>query len=835
MLRIILYCVLIFPIIGFFFLRELPADNVPPPHFSHDGGQYVEPFELIIASGEDSEVFYTTDGSIPDAASGTEYTDPVFIDKTVVIRARAYRQDGGVSEVVSKVYTKLDEDVASFNSDLPLVIMHQFDVPIVPSVRTPAYITIIDHNQGERTWLAGDVDLQSRIQTNIRGSSSQQFPKKQYAVRLVDDNDENRNEEVLGMPSENNWILHAPYDDKTLMRNAIAYRLSRDMGWYAPRTRFVEVFLHEGSGPVTGEHYHGVYMMVERIKWDNNRVDIDKVTPDDNSEPGITGGYIIQNDRDVHITTARGSEFACVRPQDWDITDKQRQWLIGYLDDFEETLFGSGFNDPETGYRSFINTDSFIDHHLITELSKEIDGYRLSTFMYKDREGKLTMGPLWDFNLSFGNANYLTGDDSEGWYYERISNEQYLYGWYTRFFQDPDFERRYIGRWHTLRQTFFSNEYILEIIEQYADLLDEAQERNFERWPILGIYVWPNPDGYDERDTYRKEVDWMIDWVEARLEWMDTQLGEPPPDTLLDFWYFNVDLDNDTPFETLESTYSIDNGGMIEYQSALSGYPFYPGNENWRKSSMERRNRPTALNYRPEGNGGELYDETETRGLQVRQPFTGDAGENTMIFHVSTEGYKNISFSFAAKDEGAADSLIIDYSVEPNSDQWDTTGMTVPVLELQDSYQLYEINFSDAESVDNNPDFRIRIRFDGEDMTADEGERVNFNNIALTGETPVVSVPQPEETTATTYHLEQNFPNPFNPETTIRFSIPEQQNVRLTIYNTLGQQVERLLDTEMKPGKHDIPFDASHLPSGVYIYRIQAGEFVESKKLMVLK
>jgi len=205
MLRIILYYVLIIPIIGFFFLRELPANNVPPPDFSHDGGHYIEPFELLIASDEDTEVFYTTDGSIPDAASGTEYTDPVFIDKTVVIRARAYRQDGEVSEVVSNVYTKLEEDVASFNSDLPLVIMHQFDVPIVPSVRTPAYITIIDHNQGERTWLAGDVELQSRIQTNIRGSSSQQFPKKQYAVRLVDDDDENRNEEVLGMPSE--WCV----------------------------------------------------------------------------------------------------------------------------------------------------------------------------------------------------------------------------------------------------------------------------------------------------------------------------------------------------------------------------------------------------------------------------------------------------------------------------------------------------------------------------------------------------------------------------------------------------------------------------------------------------
>ncbi len=829
------FVVLQFLITGILTGQENHSKSLPIPAFSHSGAQYTEPFELSFENDENVTVYYTTDGSIPDAISGNEYTEPVTISGTIVVRARVYNENGQPGEVVSNVFTRLDDEVADFNSDLPLVIMHQFDVPIVPSDRTPAYITIIDHNQGERTWLAGDVDLQSRIQTNIRGSSSQQFPKKQYAVRLVDGDDENRNEEVLGMPSENNWILHAPYDDKTLMRNAVAYRLSRDMGWYAPRTRFVEVFLHEGSGPVTEEHYHGVYMMVERIKWDNNRVDIEKVTPEDNAEPEITGGYIIQNDRDVHLTTARGSEFACVRPQDWDITDEQRQWLIGYLDDFEETLFGSGFKDPETGYRSFINTDSFIDHHLITELSKEIDGYRLSTFMYKDREVKLTIGPLWDFNLSFGNANYLTGDDPEGWYYERISNQDYLYGWYTRLFQAPDFGQRYNDRWYTLRQTIFSNEYILEIIEQYAELLDEAQERNFERWPILGTYVWPNPDGYSERDTYRKEIDWMIRWVEARLEWLDQQFGEPAIETLLHYWYFSNELANNTPFEYVELTFSIADDAAIEYRSALQGYPFYPDHENWRKASMERRNRPTSLNYQPAGNNGALYDETNTRGLQVRQPFTGDAGENTMIFHVSTKGYENISFSFAAKDEGAANSLIVDYSVEPNSDQWDTTGMTASVLEIQDSYQLYEINFSDAESVDNNPDFRVRIRFDGDDMTADEGERVTFNNIALTGETPVVSVPQQEKTTAAAYRLEQNFPNPFNPETTIRFSIPEQQNVRLTIYNTLGQQVEQLLDTELNPGNHAIPFDASHLPSGVYIYRIEAGEFVQSRKLMVLK
>jgi hypothetical protein len=637
------------------------------------------------------------------------------------------------------------------------------------------------------------------------------------------------------MPSENNWILYAPYDDKTLMRNAVAYRLSRDMGWYAPRTRFVELFLHEGDGPVTGEHYHGVYMLVERVKWDNNRVDIEKLTPEDNSEPEITGGYIFQNDRDVHITTARGSGFALVRPQDWDITDAQRDWLTGYLDEFESVLFGPEFMVPDNGYEAFINSDSFIDHHLITELCKEIDGYRLSTYMHKDREGKLIMGPVWDFNLSLGNANYSRGWDPEGWYYSVINQNQYLYGWYTRLFEDQEFMQRYIDRWWSLRQTVFSYEYITGIIEYYYTLLSEAQERNFVRWPILGTYVWPNPSGYQERDTYEKEVEWMIDWLQTRLAWIDSQMEDNPLHTLIHNWYFGTDLANDTPFETLESTYGIMNGGKIEYHSALPGYPYDPNHENWRKASMERRNRPTPLNYHPEGNNGMLYDENEMRGLQIRQPFRVDTGENTMVFYLPTQGYDNIVFSFAATDEGAADKLIIDYSVGSQDSGWVTDGLSSDTMALSEDYMLYAIDFSGIETVDNNPDFKIRIRFDGEDLAADEGNRLTFNNIALLGTPITVHVSDRAQHTITDFHLEQNYPNPFNPSTVIRSGIPERSNITLTVYNMLGQRVKVLVDEVLETGIHEVTFDASHFPSGVYVYSLQAGHLVRSKKLLYVR
>jgi hypothetical protein len=204
------------------------------------------------------------------------------------------------------------------------------------------------------------------------------------------------------------------------------------------------------------------------------------------------------------------------------ITAAQRQWLIGYLNRFESALFGGGFADPQAGYAAFIDPESFVDLHLITELCKEIDGYRLSTFMHKDRGGKLTMGPLWDFNLSLGNADYLDGWNPQGWYYPLISQSDYLHGWYTRLFQDPAFRLLYADRWFEFRRSAFTTERLLKVIDDYAALLDEAQTRNFARWPILGRYVWPN---WYIANTYRQEIDWMKGWLTQRLAWMDDRIA----------------------------------------------------------------------------------------------------------------------------------------------------------------------------------------------------------------------------------------------------------------------------------------------------------------------
>lgn len=825
------------------------AEQTPPPEFSHEAGMFTEEFELHFTSGNETSVFYTTDGSVPDQ-SATMYTEGngILVNGSMVVRTIAYGDGLEPSEIVTKVFSQLHDNVADFSSNLPLAIVHQFDDILHPwgEERSEIYITILDQQEDGRTRLnSTDLHLQSRSESNYRGSSSLSFPKKQFGVRLIDDQNENRNESILGMPSENNWIMSAPWDDRTLMRNTIAYQISSDMGHYAPRTRFVELFLHDGHGPLTEEHYHGVYMLTERIKWDNNRVNIQKLSSDDNAEPEVTGGYIInyEHGRESHIWSIfRGTEFALIRPQNEDITQSQRVWIQQYLGDLERALFGSDFKDPETGYAKFLDPDTFIDYHWITETFKEMDGFRLSTILHKDRGGKLKMGPVWDYNLSFGNHNEAEGWNGHspiGWYHTNLSEGMYLNGWYTRLFEDPEFAENYRLRWWELRNGAFDTDHIVNMIENYAELLDEAQQRNFERWDIIGEDVWHY--SRDGLESYEAEVEFIVDWIQDRLEWIDSQMGDPPTEIADDrqlryFWYFGEEMENDFPFEKIEAGYSLVDQAQIRFQSALAGYPFHEEHENWRKASMERRNRPTNINYLPEGNYGLEYQQNTMRALQVRQPFTGDGGENTLIFDIPTTDIEDILFRFAAMDEGAADALLIDYSTSTDDTGWTTAGLEEHRLELSGDYELYQIYFSGIPDVDNNPDFKIRIRFDGDDMSADDGNRVTFNNFSVqTSPTDPTNIYYDDEINVTKIALRQNFPNPFNPNTIIQYDIPSGNKVRLEVFDMMGRRVAVLVDEQKPAGTHQVNFDASQLSSGVYMYRLDVANTQYSRMMTLIK
>ena len=335
------------------------------------------------------------------------------------------------------------------------------------------------------------------------------------------------------MPEENDWIFNAPYTDKSLMRNVLIYNMARDAGRYASRTHYFELVLNDD--------YRGVYVMLEKVKRDDNRVDISKLEPDELSGDDVTGGYIIKIDKWdgenlggwysslIENDNDRKEGFYQYHyPKPDEIAPDQQEYIINYIDDFEQVMNSENYMNTTSGYPSIIHWDSFVDFLIMQEITKNVDGYRLSGYLYKDidsNDGRLFAGPIWDFNLGFGNADYCDGWATTGWAIDFNlvcpgDSYQIPFWWYL-IWSDESFRWTVQQRWHDLRQTTLSDNYVNAVIDSLHDHIGEAANRNFERWPILGEYVWPN---YFIGETYEEEVEYLRDWIMTRMEWMDNEL-----------------------------------------------------------------------------------------------------------------------------------------------------------------------------------------------------------------------------------------------------------------------------------------------------------------------
>jgi hypothetical protein len=528
------------------------------------------------------------------------------------------------------------------SSNLPIIVINTNGQIIVDDEKITADMGVIFNGEGIRNNLSDPYNnYNGKIGIEIRGSSSQQFPKKQYAVETRDALGNDLDVSLLGFPEESDWILFAPYNDKSLMRDVLAYKIAASLGRYASRSKFCEVVLN-------GE-YVGVYVLLEKVKRDANRVNIKKLEPTDISGDALTGGYIIKIDKtdgennDGWYSTylpypqAQYSVFYQYHyPKPDEIVQQQKDYIQNKIFQFETMMtLSSNVSDSATGYPKFLDTDSFVDFVIVNEVAKNVDGYRLSTYLYKDKDSrnpKIFAGPVWDFNLGFGNADYYDGWLTTGWQlqfltdYQNIpSGEPFLTpNWWKKLFNDSDFENKVYARWQSVKSNLINTQTIFGYIDSLTTLLDESKTRNFEKWPVLGVWVWPN---YYVGQTYQQEISYLKNWIAFRLNWMDNNMIGEPTD-------------------------------VEEYQSEI-----------------------------------------------------------------------------------------------------------------------------------------------------------------------------PSE-----FRLEQNYPNPFNPSTSIQYSIASRQFVSLKIFNSLGEEVETLLNEYEEAGIHSTLFIVnSTLPSGVYFYRMQAGDFVMSRKMVLIK
>jgi hypothetical protein len=312
----------------------------------------------------------------------------------------------------SQPLVKIQNSALEFSSsNLPIIVIDTDGKTILNNPRIIAKMGVID-NAGKRNFLTDPLNnYDGLISIEIRGSSGQwqNWPKKQYGFETCDSLGNNRNVALLGLPSENDWILYPPYSDKSLIRNILAYRFARDMGRYATRTRFCELVLN-------GD-YRGVYVLLEKIKRDKRRVDIPELQPDEISGDKLTGGYIIKADRSAGEDNAGWNSLFSLNPfgqkvqylyhypKPGDITTEQQDYIKNYINSFETLMSQS---DWKLHYQEFFDVDAFVDFWIVNELTKNVDFLSFSAFFYKDKDSKdkrLKMGPVWDFNLGFGNVN----------------------------------------------------------------------------------------------------------------------------------------------------------------------------------------------------------------------------------------------------------------------------------------------------------------------------------------------------------------------------------------------------------------------------------------------
>jgi hypothetical protein len=435
----------------------------------------------------------------------------------------------------------------------------------IPHDYDQQFIVMVFEPINGRAALTNLPTLATSAGVNVRGRSTASFPKASFSVETWDESNNDRDVSFCGMPQESDWVLYAPNCfDLPLMHNPLMHQLGRLMGYYAPRTRFAEVFLNTGGGGVSfsapaGGDYNGIYVVEEKIKRDASRVNISSLDSAVSSEPEITGGYLFKFDEpdpdeftfNAGGISAPGSTFIYEYPDGEQMAGSlrlaQNQYLTNYLNALAASLHASDWTNPVTGYARYLDVDAAIDHHLINVLALNVDAFRLSSYMHKPRGGKLVLGPQWDFDRALGASR---GDDRafnprswRGIDYDFSTDffnpsGYYNNAWYHRLFHDPDFWQRYIDRYQQLRTGLWSTTNLFAVVDGFANEVGAAHAREVARWggsgasdtsPRSGI-VSANGYTYDfgPVGSYQGEINFLKTWLADRLSFMDTNFVACP-------------------------------------------------------------------------------------------------------------------------------------------------------------------------------------------------------------------------------------------------------------------------------------------------------------------
>ncbi len=408
-------------------------------------------------------------------------------------------------------------------SHLPIVVINTGGQTIVDEPKITADMGIIYNGVNTTNNLNGSFNhYNGKIGIELRGQISLNFPQKSYGIELRDAAGNSVNKQLLGMPAESDWVLYAPYADKTLMRNLLAYTITRQMGNWASNCRYVEVMLNNS--------YIGVYVLIEKIKRGSGRVNIAKLNSTDVAGDALTGGYIFTIDKKKAgdegwyskflpplAAASQRIEFLYNYPKAAAIVSEQRTYLKLYVDSFETALSATNYQDTANGFRKYADANSFIDYLIVNEISRNIDAYRISAYFNKDKKskgGKIMAGPVWDYDLAFGNVNYCNANFTTGWAYNfnSVCPTDYwvMPFWWGRLMQDTAFTASLRCRWKQLRQTSLSNQHVVTMVDSVVAIIGSAQQRQYQQWQVA--------------DNYASQISGLKNWLSQRLAWMDDNM-----------------------------------------------------------------------------------------------------------------------------------------------------------------------------------------------------------------------------------------------------------------------------------------------------------------------
>lgn len=499
----------------------------------------------VLAPGD--VIRYTIDGTDPVSTSPL-YSSPVVLSNSAILRAAVFRGDQSFT-VFGGQYIEYTAELIGFDSSLPLVIIDTFklDPDIASAPYTDAALAFLDNAGGVST-LSSESRYLGFGGISTRGASSRSFAKKSYKLELWDSNREESDTDLYGMGPEADWVLIAPGNaDRSYIANPLMASLASDVGLSLLSWRFVEVYLNKNDGNVGNDDYIGIYMLVENIKLGKQRIDLAKLTEDDVTEPEITGGYIFKRDwRDEdELVFSAGSEFdsgddrsnlvAVHRPRLADMNTAQTTWFERHIREFESSILGNQAMSQVTGYRTYIEEDSWIDVHLLQLMAKNADMLKLSNYFYKDKNMRIVNGPLWDLDRSLNSTDIR--DDDPGVLFTTFRQvDPFNYSWWGKLFEVPHFAEKHRRRWHVLRQGPLADDALFNRIDALASVLLEPYVREDARW---GEAFEDYGSRYGGSNNFQGEIDALKIWLTTRLDFMDALLVDPgAPDcnsTTLDY------------------------------------------------------------------------------------------------------------------------------------------------------------------------------------------------------------------------------------------------------------------------------------------------------------